>query len=466
MGQTLTHATPGRGTGGLRSVLVLAFEAERPLEPGQRLDLRDLDVVEIGRGERRELTPTSAAGERRARLSVPDRWMSGVHARLMRVMGRWLIEDAGSKNGTRLGGLPVQRETLADRAVVECGHTFFVFREHRGVPREIELGPEPNQLGGLATFSVPFAAELARLLPVTRSDVPVLLRGETGTGKEVAARAVHALSQRAGAFVAVNCGGLPANLVEAELFGSRKGAFTGAEGDREGLVRAAHGGTLFLDEVGDLPLGSQPAFLRVLQEREVLPVGATKTVPVDFRLVAATHRDLEGMTQDERFRADLLARVSGFTLALPPLRERPEDLGLLLQALLPRVGAPAGVRLGCEAARALMLHHWPYNVRELERALATALALAETGPMALEHLPAELRRPDPPPSTRGPVLPKPTAAAPTDPEDAVVRARLVAALEKHRGNVSAVARELGKARMQIQRWLRRFELDPETFRSA
>jgi transcriptional regulator of acetoin/glycerol metabolism len=464
MGQTLTHATPGRGTGGLRCVLVLAFEAERPLEPGLRLDLRDLDVVEIGRGERRELERTTSPGERRVRLGVPDRWMSGTHARLMRVMGHWLVEDAGSKNGTRLRGVPVQRETLDDRAVVECGHTFFVFREHRAVPRAIELGPGPDEVGGLATFSVPFGAELARLASVTRSDVPVLLRGETGTGKEVAARAVHTLSQRAGAFVAVNCGGLPANLVEAELFGSRKGAFTGAEGDREGLVRAAHGGTLFLDEVGDLPLGSQPAFLRVLQEREVLPVGATKAVPVDFRLVAATHRDLEGMTQDERFRADLLARVSGFTLALPPLRDRPEDLGLLLQALLPRAGASAAVRLGCEAARALMLHHWPFNVRELERALGAALALAETGPVALEHLPAELRRPDAPGSPLGPALPKPGPSVPTDPEDAALRARLVGALAKHRGNVSAVARELGKARMQIQRWLRRFDLDPETFR--
>ncbi|MCC6525910.1 MAG: sigma 54-interacting transcriptional regulator, partial [Polyangiaceae bacterium] len=305
-------------------------------------------------------------------------------------MGSWVLEDLRSKNGTRLDGAPVERAALSDGALIECGHSFLVFRSVPDVPRDAVIEEGPDRVGALATFHVPFGRELARLAAVAPTDVPVLLCGETGTGTEVAARAVHERSGRAGAFVAVNCGALPASLVEAELFGSRKGAYTGADAEREGLVRAARAGTLFLDEVGDLPLPAQPALLRVLQEREVVPVGATRAERVDFRLVSATHRDLAALGAEERFRADLHARLAGFTLSLPPLRARAEDLGLLVAELLGRAGAPSPVRLEHEAARALLRHAWPLNVRELDRALAAALALAGGEPIGLEHLPAEL----------------------------------------------------------------------------
>src|SRR5262249_43364073 len=159
------------------------------------------------------------------------------------------------------------------------------------------------------------------------STIPVQVRGDSGTGKELVSREVHRRSARTGAFVAVNCGALPTGLVESELFGFRKGAFSGATEDREGLVRAASAGTLFLDEIGDLPAPSQAAFLRVLQERAVLPVGGTSPIPVDFRLISATHRNLDELAANGKLREDLLARLSGFRIDLPRLKHRLEDLG-------------------------------------------------------------------------------------------------------------------------------------------
>jgi transcriptional regulator with GAF, ATPase, and Fis domain len=299
---------------------------------------------------------------------------------------------------------------------------------------------------------------------VARSALPVVFSGESGTGKEILARAVHTLSGRSGAFVAVNCGALPETLVETELFGYRKGAFSGANEDRPGLVRSADQGTLFLDEIGDLPLPSQAAFLRVLQEREVLPVGGTRPIAVDVRLIAATHRDLDALVAEDRFRQDLFARISGLKVTLPPLRERREDLGLLIEALLARTGAPPdhGV-FDALAARALFRYDWPLNIRELERALAQAVVLAGDAPIGCEHLPDAVADALAPPSADDEPL-EPEAEAASGDEESRLREELTRLLREHRGNISAVARAKGKARMQIQRWCKRFRLDPESFR--
>jgi transcriptional regulator with PAS, ATPase and Fis domain len=281
--------------------------------------------------------------------------------------------------------------------------------------------------------------------------VPVLLAGATGTGKEVIARVVHTISGRSGDFVPVNCGALPATLVESELFGVKKGAFSGAIADRPGLVRAADGGTLFLDEIGDLPLPAQVAFLRVLQEREVCPVGDTKARPVDLRVVAATHQPLAELVEQGRFRADLYGRLAGFTLTLPTLAERRDDLGLLIAQLLRRAHA-RDPRLTPEAAATLLSHSWPLNIRELEQRLTTALALAGREAIDHQHL--------------GP-LALAAATAPAggeDEEEEDQRARLIALLTQHRGNVTEVARALGRSRLQVYRWLRRHQLDPRSYR--
>src|SRR5262249_14639280 len=246
--------------------------------------------------------------------------------------------------------------------------------------------------GPAASLSPAIAEVVARAKAVATARVPVLLRGESGTGKEVLARAIHRFSSRPGAFVAVNCGAIPSELVESELFGHRKGAFSGAHQDKTGLVRTSDGGTLLLAEIGDLALPAQAALLRVLQEAEVLPVGAARPVAVDLRVITATHRDLDALVRQGGFRHDLLARIDGVTIDVPPLRDRLEDVPLLIAALLIQL-APgrADVTVQPDAAQALLEHDWPLNVRELEQALAGALALSAGGPIERAHLPRALR---------------------------------------------------------------------------
>jgi transcriptional regulator with GAF, ATPase, and Fis domain len=276
---------------------------------------------------------------------------------------------------------------------------------------------------------------------------------------------VHQLSGRRGAFVAVNCGALPDTLIETELFGYRKGAFSGAAEDRPGLIRSADQGTLFLDEIGDLPGPSQAPLLRVLQEREVTPVGATRPVPVDLRVVAATHRDLPALVDAGTFRNDLWARLSGFKMVVPPLRERRDDLGLLVSALLRRrVGAEAeSVGLAPRAARALFFHDWPLNVRELEKCVASGLVLSRGAPVGLEHLPEAIQQ--------SAAQPRPAAASaepadqPLSEDEQRLRERIIALLKEHKGNIAAVARAMGKARMQIHRWVKRYGIEPDAFRA-
>jgi two-component system, NtrC family, response regulator PilR len=224
----------------------------------------------------------------------------------------------------------------------------------------------------------------ARIEKVATSMAPVLILGESGTGKELVARAVHECSHRAsGPFIAVNCGAIPENLIEAEFFGARKGAYTGASADREGYFQAAHGGTLFLDEIGDLPLAMQAKLLRVIQERRVRSLGAVQEDAVDVRLVSATHRDLPALVQAGQFRQDLYYRLNVIGLRTPALRDRPEDLPLLAQALLERLCIEAGQpvpELSSAALDWLQARELPGNVRELENLLQRALALA-SGPV-------------------------------------------------------------------------------------
>ncbi len=475
---TLTHVGERASKKAPGAVLYLALEGERPLGGSSRhalggfgsTGLGRVDVVLFGRAAERKVERVEASGERRLVLGVADRWMSTTHARLVRVLDQWLVEDAGSKNGTFLNGEPVERATLSDGDLVEVGHSFFVFRAAQALPPEAPLDVAAATLSagppGTATRVPALATQLARLADLARSEVSIVVHGESGTGKELAARAVHALSGRSGPFVAVNCGALPRTLLESELFGHKKGAFSGAIDDRPGLVRSAEQGTLFLDEIGDLPLDAQPAFLRVLQEREFERVGAARPLKVDVRLVAATHRDLDALVAAGGFRGDLAARIAGFTLTLPPLRERKEELGTLVADLLSRSAAErAGrIRFGVDAARALFFHDWPLNVRELEKCLGAAAVLATDGMIRAEHLPQAVQRG----TERGKAQPGSAAAAGDDEEAdrplgaAELRHKdeLVALLREHAGNISAVARALGKARMQIQRWIRRYRIDP------
>lgn len=446
---SLSHAPDDRPSSRRTARLVRVLECGRPASGGSSHVLDGLGQVSLGRTE-------SLVVERREKsltLGFPDERASSQHAVLRFEANRWVLEDTNSKNGTRVNGVPQKRALLNDGDWVEVGYThlrFLVGEADDAAAADVVLGPDGGASEGLRTFSPRFAKELRALAKVAPTTVPVLVRGPTGTGKELAARATHMLSGRSGPLVPVNCGALSPALVEGELFGYRRGAFTGAHDDRVGLVRSAANGTLLLDEVGDLPLQAQPALLRVLQEKEVAPLGG-KPVATDVRVVAATHQPLERLVAAGTFREDLFARLSGFTLALPPLADRREDLGLLLASLLRRHAGPAadGVRLTHDASRALLHHPWPLNVRQLEQVLTVALSLAQEGRIGLPELKTLTAAPQ-------------VAAAPEvlDAEALALRTRLLAELAAHRGNVTQVAKAMGKGRTQIQRWLKRFAIDP------
>jgi DNA-binding NtrC family response regulator len=251
----------------------------------------------------------------------------------------------------------------------------------------------------------------------------------------------------------VNCAAIPQELVESELFGHRKGAFSGAHADRLGLVRQSDGGTLFLDEIGDLPPSAQAKLLRVLQESEVMPVGGDRAVDVDLRVVCATNKPLGRMARSGTFRHDLLARLDGVRLQLPPLRERHEDVPLLISALLRAVAADrSDVKLTPEAAQLLLAYAWPLNIRELERALEAAVARSTGRPIEPRDLPAAVR--DPAREDREAL----------SPEEEHQKTEMIALLARHRGNLSAVARAMGRHRTQILRWMERYGLDANQFR--
>ena len=291
---------------------------------------------------------------------------------------------------------------------------------------------------------------------VAPSDSTVIISGESGTGKEVLARYIHDLSSRAGgAFVSINCGALPENLLESELFGHVKGSFTGAVRDKQGLFVAAKGGTFFLDEVGEMSHATQVKLLRALQEREVIPVGATEAIPVDVRIIAATNRDLDEEIRRGTFRSDLFYRLNVITLHLPPLRDRLDDVPILATHFLERFASQRGKeppRLSREALDALQGHDWPGNVRELENALERAMVLSEAGEIPVSALPARI--------TERASLPLVSDRLPPNPSlEVIERAYIHWVLQAEGGNKSRTAEVLGIDPSTLYRKLTRYGME-------
>ena len=292
------------------------------------------------------------------------------------------------------------------------------------------------------------------LARISDSDASVFVTGESGTGKELVARALHRHSRRSqGPFVAVNCAALPESLLESELFGHARGAFTDAKAAKEGLFVQANGGTLFLDEIGELPLGLQPKLLRALQERTVRPVGGEREVPFDVRLVTATNRDLATAVEEKRFREDLFYRVNVIQVALPPLRARGNDILLLAQHLLERLdAAKAGVTgISAAAAAKLLAYSWPGNVRELQNCMERALALARFSEIVVEDLPDRVREYTP---TR--ILPEGDDPTQLITMDEMERRYLLRVLEAAGGNKTLAAQILDLDRATLYRKLEKY----------
>jgi DNA-binding NtrC family response regulator len=390
--------------------------------------------------------------------------MSTTHARFLNTAEGWVLEDARSTNGSFVNGEPVERAHLQEGDIVELGHTIFSLRVALPTPAGtsplVDSAVTPTRDPGFATLVPALFEEFERLARFSESQLPMLLLGETGTGKEVVARALHRLSKRQGPFVAVNCGALPANLVEGQLFGHKKGAFSGAHRDEPGLIRSADGGTLLLDEIGDLPMAAQPALLRVLQENEVIPVGGVQPIGVDVRVLAATHRPLEKLADDDRFRKDLFARLDGYRCRLPNLRDRREDLGIIAAEFLRAQEPRSGLRLTPAAGLALAMHDWPFNVRELVQRLKRAQVLAQGAMITEAHLSLVESASGEGASSSS----RAGSATPLTAGDQNLKRELLVKLEEHGGNVAEVARSMGKARMQIHRWVKRFGIEIASFR--
>jgi transcriptional regulator with GAF, ATPase, and Fis domain len=535
---TITSISFDRGRGRTASAshdqLVLLASSDDPRLPSSRHVLDDIDLIRFGRGPR-EVRRHVDGATRVLTLQLPDRRVSTNHGCMRRVESGWLLDDPQSRNGVVVNGTLTRRTTLGDGALLELGHTFLLLRTgplEDGAPLDVDETALPAPVPTLATFDGALAERFSALARVAPSNVAILLLGETGTGKEVVARALHQLSGRRGELVGINCGALPAMLVEAELFGHRRGAFTGAVADRPGFFRSADGGTLLLDEIGELPPTSQAALLRVIADHCVTPVGDDRPIPVDVRICSATLRDLGALVEAGAFRRDLYSRLVGFKLRLPALRDRRADFGLLLRARLAEIPRGDRVTFTPAALRALFRYDWPLNIRELDSVMQRAVALSPDGVIDLPHLelhqsmapptrqsaealglvariaadealilpPARIAAADalvlppgvgsnnaivPPrasspsigvaapasaPSRRRPTLGATSAPAGSgslsvaSPDDVELRDRLVELLTEHRGNVVLVAKLLGRRRMQIYRWARRFSLDLESFR--
>ena len=411
-----------------------------------------------------------------AQVQIPVNAVSRRHAEIVWEGGRWIIRDLNSRNGLLIDGARVSQVDLEPTHEIRAGDAIFKFVDRDadalsgyridgvmvgGKRRRAQSGTE--LVGGFQIDHI--ASDMER---IAQTPLSVMVLGESGTGKEVVARELHRLSERRGQFHAINCAAIPGNLLESELFGYKRGAFSGADRDKPGIIRLADTGTLLLDEIGDMPLEAQAKLLRVLQSKEVYPLGATAPERVDVRVVCATHRDLKVLQEQGKFRKDLFARLNEYQLALPPLRERKEDVYVLVRALLARHGRPE-LAPTLPFMVGLLQHDWPYNVRELESCIKRCIALCQTPTLSAELLPDPVKeamehygRPPRPGTTLAgdaglAEAPLGQAGPPTSD---VLRALLAA----HQGNIAAVGRELGKARMQIHRWMKRYGIDADDYR--
>lgn len=311
---------------------------------------------------------------------------------------------------------------------------------------------DKHAFGALVGISRPMRELFQQLTRAAKAPLPVLIRGETGTGKELIARELHRLSDRAaGPFVPVNTAAIAESLTESELFGHKKGAFTGADSDRDGFFRQADGGTLFLDEIGDMPLPAQTKILRALQEGIVQPVGSSKPLNVNVRVISATHQDLEAAISEGRFRQDLYFRIRGIELRVPPLRTRREDVILLANYFLERACIGRAIPALCtDAVDALLVHAWPGNVRELEQVVLAAAAMCDGNEISTAELALPGAMPPAEPTSFDHLRGLPLTEAKAQLVEQFERAAITTALADNNGNVSAAARQLGLHRQSLQ----------------
>ncbi|HET8724113.1 MAG TPA: sigma 54-interacting transcriptional regulator [Anaeromyxobacteraceae bacterium] len=438
------EATSVRGLTGIRPVEATAAVQAR-LRVRDRGEPRIVPVPEEG------LTVGSMPG---SGVVLDDPFVSGRHLRIDRRQGRWELTDEGSTNGTLLGGVRVWRSELPPGLPITVGDSELVLEV--GAPREGRL---PGSYEGLFSLDPAMRQVFDLVDRLAPADAAVTVLGETGTGKELVARALHARSpRRDGPFIPVNCAAIPETLMESELFGHEKGAFSGAERLRKGAFEEADQGTLFLDEIGEMPLDLQSKLLRALESGEVKRVGSSRPIQVSVRVVSATHRDLPAQVRAGKFREDLFYRLSVVPLAIPPLRARQGDVRALAQRFLD-ANAPRGLQLRWseEALRRLEGYEWPGNVRQLKNVVQRALLLrGEGNVLPASAVTFEDLRPDAASGGDDTTLYLPGLTM----ED-VEREAIRLSLRRHRGKRAAVVKELGLAKSTVMKRIAQWGLQDE-----
>jgi transcriptional regulator with PAS, ATPase and Fis domain len=391
-------------------------------------------------------------------LVVDDRRVSRKHCSLAVTEAGLVLSDLGSKNGTFVGDVSVREAVIPPGTVVTMGGVRFVVRVV-GEPSVLALSPIPR-FGAAVGGSVPMRALFAKLSQAAATDEKILLRGESGTGKELLARAIHdASARRDGPFVVLDCSAIAPHLVEAEVFGSIRGAFTGSVADRAGVLEQANGGTLFLDEIGELPSELQPKLLRALESGEYRPVGASALRSFDARVVAATHRDLRAAIAGGGFRSDLYYRIAVIDARVPPLRERGEDLDLLTERILAEQRPSRSIRdLPPNTMAMLRAHPFPGNVRELRNVLARLALFPELGAEALETMHPESPAGPTPADGFSAWFAMPLRDAREQIVERFEASYLAAKMREHGGNVARAAQAIGVSRQFLYRLLERYGL--------
>ncbi|MCP3161896.1 sigma 54-interacting transcriptional regulator [Myxococcus qinghaiensis] len=400
--------------------------------------------------------------EASADIVLPDRAVSRQHLLLeVREDGVRAV-DPGSRNGSFCEGMRFSELEVRPGATLTLGTTELKLVPEGEKSKALPLSSR-SSFGGLVGNSRRMREVFTLLERLAQGESDVLIQGDTGTGKELCAEAIHTHGLRSkGPFIIADLAGIPPQLLESELFGHVKGAFTGAQADRAGAFERAHGGTLFLDEVGELPLEVQPRLLRVLERRQVKRVGANDYRTFNVRVVAATHQDLEGAVKQGRFRGDLFHRLAVLRVVLPPLRERPEDIPLLIDTVLARLGKPPSAL--SDVTRALLTQYpWPGNVRELRNVVDRVVSLGEEAlpDMDLPDVPAPVppRPQEDTESTQSLTLDLPFKEAKEQLIEGFERDYLRNLVERCEGNVSRAAREAGIDRVYLRKLLRKHGLD-------
>ncbi len=391
---------------------------------------------------------------------VEDRTASRHHFEIQYTERGHLLVDLNSTNGTFLDGRRVERAYLSSGSQIRAGSSVITFAP---IDEEVTIEPDrEGELCGMVGGSVKMRQIFGLIRKIAPMDVSVIIQGETGTGKELVARAIHELSMRSrGPLVVLDCGAIPPNLIESELFGHEKGAFTGAVNSRPGAFERANGGTIFLDELGELRMDLQPKLLRVLENREVRRVGGNDVIEVDCRVIAATNRDLVKEIAAGNFREDLYFRLSVIQIMLPALRQRRDDIPNILKRALaePSIVERHGrKRFSPEALALLMAYPWPGNVRELMNVLSHVLTFSEGEEVLPAHLPPRVRGQD----RQGP-LPFNEHLSFKDAKEQLLenfeREYITSVLARCEGNLSRAARESGLHRKSIERLVKKYQLD-------